>query len=121
MNLLEYEIVGESRKQVEQDQDSSHNLNFTRSTNIDQQSLNQHMNDDLNQSSNCDDEELDKLSIASSFSMSQCSAPVIIQNQTKSSFIIEDYSDNIYSEKTKAIRHSDKPSSKKLLAQSLWD
>ncbi|CAF2058751.1 unnamed protein product [Rotaria magnacalcarata] len=105
-------IVGESRKQVEQDQDSSHNLNFTRSTNIDQQSLNQHMNDDLNQSSNCDDEELDKLSIASSFSMSQCSAPVIIQNQTKSSFIIEDYSDNIYSEKTKAIRHSDKPSSK---------
>ncbi|CAF4130304.1 unnamed protein product [Rotaria magnacalcarata] len=124
------EIVGESRKQMEQDQYSSSNLNLGRSANIDQQSLNQHMDDDLNQHMDDDlnqhmddddlnqhmddDEELQPLSIASPFSMSQCSSPVIIQNQTTSSFIIEDYSNTIaaYSEKTRKIYHSDKPSSK---------
>ncbi|CAF4055395.1 unnamed protein product [Rotaria magnacalcarata] len=122
------EIVGESRKQMEQDQYSSSNLNLGRSANIDQQSLNQHMDDDLNQHMDDDlnqhmddddlnqhmddDEELQPLSIASPFSMSQCSSPVIIQNQTTSSFIIEDYSNSTYSEKTRKIYHSDKPSSK---------
>ncbi|CAF2172152.1 unnamed protein product [Rotaria magnacalcarata] len=105
------EIVGESRKQMEQDQYSSSNLNLARSTNIDQQSLTQHMDDDLNQNMD-DDEELKPLSIASPFSTSQCSSPVIIQNQTTSSFITEDYSNNIYSEKTRKIHHSNKPSSK---------
>ncbi|CAF4422155.1 unnamed protein product, partial [Rotaria sp. Silwood2] len=111
-NIFTHEIVGASRKQVEQDQYSSSNLNLTRSTNIDQQSLNQHMNDDLNQHMDNDDEELKQLSVASPFSMSQCSSPVIIQNQTTSSFTIEDYSNNIYSEKTGKIYHSDKSSSK---------
>jgi hypothetical protein len=104
---------------MEQDQYSSSNLNLARSTNIDQQSLNQHMDDDLNQHMDGDldqhmhdDEELKPLSIASPSSMSQCSSPVIIQNQPTSSFIIEDYSNNIYSEKTRKIYHSDKPPSK---------
>ncbi|CAF5134109.1 unnamed protein product, partial [Rotaria magnacalcarata] len=42
------------------------------------------MDDDLNQNMD-DDEELKPLSIASPFSTSQCSSPVIIQNQTTSS------------------------------------
>ncbi|CAF1679418.1 unnamed protein product, partial [Rotaria magnacalcarata] len=74
---------------MEQDQYSSSNLNLARSTNIDQQSLTQHMDDDLNQHMDDDlnqnmddDEELKPLSIASPFSTSQCSSPVIIQNQT---------------------------------------
>ncbi|CAF4312263.1 unnamed protein product, partial [Rotaria sp. Silwood2] len=106
------EVVDESLEQVKQNQYSSSNFNLTRSTNIDQQSLNQHMDDDLNQASNSDDEELKPLSIASPFSMSQCSSPLIIHNQTTSSFTIEDHSNNIYSEKTREFYHSDKPLSK---------
>ncbi|CAF2951760.1 unnamed protein product [Rotaria sp. Silwood2] len=106
------EIVGESLEQIEEDQYSSSNLNFTGSTNIDQQFLNQHTDDDLNQLSNSDDEELNHLSIASPLSMSQCSSPVIYQSQTTSSFTIEDHSSNIYLEKTKRIYPPDKSSSK---------
>ncbi|CAF3350558.1 unnamed protein product [Rotaria sp. Silwood2] len=111
-NVFTHGVVDESLEQVKQNQYSSSNFNLTRSTNIDQQSLNQHMDDDLNQASNSDDEELKPLSIASPFSMPQCSSPLIIQNQTTSSFTIEDHSNNIYSEKTREFYHSDKPLSK---------
>ncbi|CAF1288959.1 unnamed protein product [Rotaria sordida] len=59
-------IVDESLEQIEQDQYSSSFLNFTRSTNIDQQYPNEQNDDDLNQLSNSNDEEdLNQLSIAS--------------------------------------------------------
>jgi hypothetical protein len=87
-------------------------LNSTRSTNIDQQSLNKQNADDLNQPSNSDDEEdLNQLSIASPVSMSQCSSPVISQNQTTPSFTTEDHSNNKYSQKTNITYPSYKSSS----------
>ncbi|CAF1288923.1 unnamed protein product [Rotaria sordida] len=107
------QIVDESLEQIEQDQYSSSYLNLTRSTNIDQQYLNEQNDDDLNQLSNSNDEEdLNQLSIASPVSMSQCSSPVIFQNQTPSSFTIDDHSNNLHSQKTNRFYPSYKSSSK---------
>ena len=69
------------------------------------------MDDDPNQPSNSDDEEHKQLSIASPFSTSQCSSPVIIENQT-TSFNIENYANNICPEKPRKIYQSDRRSSK---------
>lgn len=86
-----FQIVDASLEQSEQDQFSSSYLNFTTSTNIDQQSINQQNVCDIDQPPSSDDEEdLNHLSVASPGCVSQHNSPMMFQNEITPSFTTEE-------------------------------